>query len=181
MAGVTFREAARKKLLLMALLCFAGSRLVAGGQRHAYNAGATPLPTYHLTAGTIYQLSSVGGVQALTQSGVLGSGLAPSCFSSSNGGPDSPIAITSTKDDARDLHVFATFSVESSGDFHIRCQGISEVFVDDADNVGFDLAALLMLLSTAFGVLGLAAAVSGGYGLSEDRVDLADTSEDALI
>jgi hypothetical protein len=155
--------------VMIALLSFASSRLVEHTQRHAYVRGATPQPIYRLIGGEIYQLSAKAGVAGLTKQGVLGSGITPTCFWSADGGADNPITILSTKDDERDLHVFATFQVPSSGEFHISCQGIAEVFVDDAEDAGHDFSAVLVVFATLFGVLGVGLALSGAYGVGEER------------
>jgi hypothetical protein len=152
-------------VVLLALVCFGSSRVVAGGQRHAYNPRATPPPTYHLIGGKIYQLSAAAGLSTLTKTGVLGPGITPSCFWSTDGGTVNEVQIVSTKDDERNVHVFATFQVPSTGDFHISCQGIKEVFVDDAEDAGRDLSALLLVIATILGLVGFAAAMSGGYEL----------------
>jgi hypothetical protein len=156
-------------LVLLALVCFGASRLAAHSQRHAYSRGATPPPTYRLNAGTVYQLSAAKGVEGLTKDGVISAGTKPSCFWSSNGGVENPVTVVSTKDDPRDLHVFETFKVPSSGEFHISCRGISDVFVDDAENSSHDLSGLLVLLSLLIGVVGFAATLSGGYTLQDER------------
>jgi hypothetical protein len=157
--------------VLIALLSFASSRFVEHTKRLSYARGATPQPTYRLVGGKIYQLSAKEGVAGLTRQGVLGSGITPTCFWSADGGADNPITIVSTKDDVRDLHVFATFQVPSSGEFHISCQGISEVFVDDAEDAGHDFGALLVMLASLFGLLGIGLALSGSYGLGEERLE----------
>jgi len=157
--------------VLIALLSFASSRLVEHTQRLSYARGATPQPTYRLVGGKSYQLSAKGGVAGLTEQGVLGSGITPTCFRSAGGGADHAITIISTKDDVRDLHVFATFQVPSSGEFHISCQGIAEVFVDDAEDAGHDYSAVLVLLASLFGLVGVGLALSGAYGLGEERLE----------
>ena len=58
-------------VMLAAVVVFAGSRLVASGQSHSYDAGATPPQTVRLTAGKQYQLSSPTGVPALQRDGLL--------------------------------------------------------------------------------------------------------------
>jgi hypothetical protein len=158
-------------VVLLALVCFGSSRLVAGGQRHAYNPRATPPPTYHLIGGKVYQLSAAAGLSTLTKTGVLGPGITPSCLWSTGGGTENEVQIVSTKDDERDLHVFATFQVPSTGDFHISCQGIKEVFVDNAEDAGRDLSALLLVISTILGLVGFAAAMSGGYELASSPTE----------
>jgi hypothetical protein len=167
-------------LVLIALVCFGTSRLVEHSERHAYVKGATPPPTYRLKALETYQLSTAGGVKGLLKAGVIGPGITPVCFSSTDGGVQLPITVVSTKDDERSLHVFATFQMAGSGNFHISCQGIAEVFVDDAEDAGRDYSALFVVLSCLIGLVGGALALSGAYGLGTVRVqpDAADEPAD---
>jgi hypothetical protein len=156
-------------LLLLAMVVFGGSRVLAAGQRHAYDSRATPPATYRLTAGKDYQLSAPGGVAALTKAGLLVTGETVNCTSTDSAGVQRPLIIQSTKDDDRDLTEVATFQTDSTGTMHISCAGISKVFVDDADNAAADIAGSLMLLTIVLGVLGVLAAASGGYALSNER------------
>jgi hypothetical protein len=165
-------------LILIALLAFAASRLVSEGQRHAYDRGATPAPTYRVTSGKVYQLSSAGGVEGLTKAGVLGTGVTLACTASSTDGTAQPLTLESTKDDVRDLRVFATFRAAATGSFHFACKGIGEVFVDDADDAAADGSAVLVVLAAVIGLIGVAAALSGGYELSDYRL-AADADADA--
>jgi hypothetical protein len=152
-------------LVLVAVVVFAAARLLAAGQRHAYDPSATPPPTYQLSRDKVYQLSSDSGVKELTKAGVLVSGAAPTCFASTDGGVQNPLSIISTKDDDRDLHLFATFQISTTGSFHISCTGINRVFVDDADDSPSDISAALIILATVLAVCGVLAALSGGYSL----------------
>jgi len=148
-------------LLIVALLLFAASRVVATGQRHAYDPGASPPAGYRLTAGTTYQLSASRSVAELKQAGLL-SDLA--CFSTSVTGEQSPLALSSIADDDRNLHQFATFIAPVTGRLQLSCTGIDAVFVDDADDAGPDRSALLVLLAAGVGLLGVVVGCSGGYG-----------------
>lgn len=159
-AGATL--AAGVALLLLALVLFGGSRVVAAGQRHAYDPAATPPPSYRLTGGQTYQLSSAQPVAELKQAGVLPD---LACFLTSDSGAPTPLGLASVSDDDRNLHTFATMVAPSTGQFRLSCTGIAEVFVDDADDAEPDLSALLVLLSIAAGLLGVIAACSGGYAL----------------
>jgi hypothetical protein len=152
-------------LVLMAIVVYAGSQLLAARQRHAYDPGAKPSSTYRLTAGKTYQLSAAGGVSTLTDEQVLGTGVSLACTQAATSGAQDSLKIDSTKDDIRELHVFATFIASKSGSFHISCEGIPEVFLDDADNSAPDRAGALLLLATALGLIGTIAALSGGYAL----------------
>jgi hypothetical protein len=155
--------AAGAVLLILALLLFAGSRVLAAGQRHAYDPSANPPPAYHLTAGKTYQLSSARSVAELKKAGLL-TDLA--CFSTSSTGVQTPVTLASTADDDRNLHLFATLVAPGTGEYRLSCTGIPDVFVDDADNAAPDRSALLVLLSIAAGLLGVIAACSGGYARS---------------
>jgi len=153
-------------LILLALVLFGGSRVVAAGQRHAYDPQATSPATYHLTAGKTYQLSSAQSVAELKKAGLLPS---PECFGTSDAGEQAQLALASTVDEDRNLHVFATVVAPTTGTVRVSCTGIAGVFIDDADNAAPDRSALLMLLSIAVGLLGVILACSGGYSLSPDR------------
>jgi len=166
-------------LVVLAVLLFGLSRLVSAGQRHSYDRGATPAPTYHLTRGEKYQLSVHGGIAELRKKGLLPVGSSPQCRYSSAGGPDETITLDSVKDDERDLQVFATFTSPVSGDVHVSCVGMADVFVDDADDAGFDYSALLVVLATLVGVAGVGVAASGGYGLERHALSSASASASA--
>jgi hypothetical protein len=175
-SGAATRLAAGVVLLLVAIVVFAASRLVAAGQSHAYDPGTSPPPSYNLTAGTTYQLSSSTPVAELKKAALLGN---LSCSATSGGAEQQPVTVLSTMDDDRDLHVFATARVATTGDLHVSCTGISEVFIDDADNAAPDRSAVLMLLATGLALLGVIAACSGGYELAAERAAAERGSEAA--
>ena len=147
-------------VLLLAIVLFAGSRLVAATQNHSYDKGATPSATYHLTVGKTYQLSSPTGDADLKSAGVLDNLV---CVTTNSAGVQTPLTSVATLDDERDLRMFATFQAAATGDFAVTCTGISRVFVDDADDSAFDWAALLMLLAIAAAVVGVIGIASGVY------------------
>jgi hypothetical protein len=167
------RLAAGVVLVLLAIVVFAGSRLAAHGQRHAYDPGSVPPASYHLTAGRVYQLSSHHSVAELTAAGLIGQSATPSCVVSPVSSPETqqPLTLLSTREEERVLHLFATFAVSSTGRFSVSCPAIAQlfgddVFVDDADDAPADLAAVLMVVATVLGFVGVCAAVSGGYRLT---------------
>lgn len=154
------RLAAGIALLLLAVVLFGGSRVIAAGQRHAYDPGASPPATYSLTAGKVYQLSAAKSVAELKAAGLLSD---LGCYQTSVTGEQTPLALASTADDDRNLHVFATLVAPSTGPVRLSCTGIADVFIDDADNAGPDRSAVLLLASMLAGLLGVIAACSGGY------------------
>jgi hypothetical protein len=147
-------------LLVLALVLLAVSRVVATGQRHAYDPGASPAASYSVTAGKTYQLSATRSVAELKKDGLL-SDLA--CFTISATGERAPLALSSVADDDRNLHLFATFVAPVTGSILLSCTGIPGVFVDDADDAAPDRSAALVLLAGVVGLLGVIAACSGGY------------------
>ncbi|UQX89917.1 hypothetical protein M6D93_07900 [Jatrophihabitans telluris] len=185
---MTSKAAASRRLvagivaLLVALVLLAGARLMSNAQLHAYDRGATPQGTYRLTAGKTYQLSAAQSVGTLTAEGVLGTGLDLNCVARAASGAQNQLPIESTKDDARNLHLFATFRAADSGRFHIACNGLDQVFVDDADDAARDYSGLLTVLASVLGAIGVALVFSGGYRLSEPGSDRdEDASERARV
>lgn len=166
-------------LVLLAVVLFAVSRVVAGGEPHSYDPGARPPASYRFTAGQTYQLSSPVGVAALQAAGKLTS---LACYWSADGQLQNPLPVLTTMTDARDLRTFATVTAPSTGRLRVGCDGIDPVFVDDADDSGPDRAATLMLVTILVGFAGVVLAVAGGYRLADqapgERRDFAE-DEDA--
>jgi hypothetical protein len=167
-------------LILLAVLIYGVSRLLASGQTHSYDAGASPPSTVRLIAGKQYQLSSSVAVSTLRKRGQLD---ALSCYWSSDGNLQNPLQIQQTSSDDRDLHTFATVIAPSSGRLQIGCNGIARVFVDDAEDSGRDISAAVVLLSVLVGTIGVPLAVSGWYRLPplahyDDRPGDGEDSED---
>jgi hypothetical protein len=152
-------------LIAVALVAAALGRGMAGREHHAYDPNAVPLSSYQLSIGRTYQLSASGGVRALQSSGLL-DGVDPTCFAASvsaagGAGQPVPLALSSTKDDPRDLHVFATFQISASGRYVITCNLLDKVFIDDADNSEPGYSTALVLLAALAGALGVGCALSG--------------------
>lgn len=159
------RLAAGVALLLLAVLLFAGSRVVAAGQQHSYDPGASAAKAYHLTSGETYHLSASVGVAALQKQGVLTS---PACTWSADGELQNPLEVQVTDND-RELRTFASFTAPVTGELQLGCARIAQVFVDDSDGAGRDNSAILLLLTVAVGVAGITSAVSGGYALAANH------------
>jgi hypothetical protein len=165
-------------LLVLAVLAVGAGQLLAGHGHHAYDTNASPPPSYRLTLGKTYQLSTANGVAGLESQGLLDTSKQLSCTGSLLGGQSTagtsqqhaPLTILSTKDDPRDLHVFATFEVAQSGSYRISCSGIGQVFVDDADNSQDGYSSGLVVLACVAGVFGIGFTISGLAGdFSPDR------------
>ena len=166
-------------LLLCALTCFGLAKLVASTQRHSYDPHATPPATYSVTAGKTYQLATSGGVAPLVHAGVIGGQTQLSCLSTSEDGVQTGLQLDSVKDDARDLHVFATWRALTTDRVHISCSGVPAVFLDNADDSPPDYSALMIVLATVLGTTGIISLAAGAYRRSSEPADAepADGSE----
>lgn len=168
------RLAAGVVLVLLAITCLGLAKLVAGAQRHAYDAHATPPATYSVTAGRDYQLSTSAGVDALVKSGVIANGAQPSCLAIGEDGVQTPLQLDSVRDDPRDLHVFANWHSAITDQVHIACNGVPAVFLDDADDSPPDYSAPLILLAAVLGVIGVVLLASGAYAAASGTSEPAD-------
>jgi Na+-transporting methylmalonyl-CoA/oxaloacetate decarboxylase gamma subunit len=149
-------------LLILAVLAFGMSRVLADGGNHAYDPEGTPAGAYELTKGRTYQLSTRGGVGDLQGHGVIGSGSDVRCSAEGTDETSTPLTVDASTDD-RDLHVFGTFTAPASGRFVVTCEETGPVFVDDANNSERDYPAVLVVLSSALALVAVIAIMSGLY------------------
>lgn len=144
-------------LLAVAALCFC-LRLTTASHDRAWSADASPRASYDLLASRQYTLSSVAGPTQSTAAPL-------SCTIRSEGPPGSapgaaqPLALTMLPGD-RVTHGIATFIAPFSGSAHIACARGPAVFVDDAEGLGRDSNAELVLIGIGLGVVGLLLASS---------------------
>ncbi len=151
--------------LVIAAVLFAGLYRVANGvEKHSYNAGAVPPMTVSLTAGHIYEISVPGGRKALQDRGVSAS--QAQCSWSQGAQTEQVLTVTVLSADVRPTHAIATFVAPVSGEVHIDCAGWGAVYVDDADNSGWDYAGLFLVLTAVFLTLGVALGLSAAYARS---------------
>lgn len=132
--------------LLVAVLASAGAFLGHRMEHHAYAEGSAP-SSVHLTAGHTYRISFPGGVERARLREPLAG---PSC-TYTRPGVAGAAALTIYPEDAttKATDVIATFVAPVSGRVAITCAGLSGVYVDDADDAGFDWATLLLVLASA--------------------------------
>ena len=83
--------------------------------------------------------------------------------------------MTPLSPDVRATHAIATFTSPVSGNVHVDCAGWGAVYVDDAEDSGWDYAGLFLLLTTisltAAVALGLSALYARGTSLRAARYD----------
>ena len=153
------RNALAVLLLASGVLFGVFYRFADNAENHSYNAGAQPHFPVHVTLGKQYELSTPGGSDALLKREVIVSGI--QCTFGQDGS-SSTLGITPLTD-SRTVHAFATFVGPLTGDISVSCNGVPLLFVDDADNVPSDPAALFVLLATICLTLGTAVALSQLY------------------
>jgi len=160
-------------VLVIATMFFAGLYRVAdGAEKHSYNSGAVPPSTVELTQGHSYEISVRGGRKALQQRGITTT--AAECTWSEGNTRDQVLTVSVLSADVRPTHALATFEAPVGGRVHIECAGWNPVFVDDADNSGWDYAGLFLVLTAVCLTLAVAAGLSGLYTASL----LGDSSRD---
>ena len=151
-------------LVVGTLLVFAGLlswglyALSAGHEKHSYTHGGAPPPFVDVTAGHTYHLAIPGGLDAERKLGLDPTKL--QCTAAESGslpGPLNVVAETNTKA----LDRIGSFTAGRSGSFTIRCAGIGAVFVDDADDAGYDWSGLWLVLAAAALAVGFPLALAG--------------------
>lgn len=163
-------------ILLAATVLFAGLyRIANGSEKHSFNSGAIPPTTFALTLGHNYEISVPGGRKSLDRRGV--STAAGRCFWSLGSGNQQALTIKLISADVRPTHAVASFDAPASGRIHIDCSDWGAVYVDDADNTGWDYAGLFLLLTTICLTLGVILAISALYEHSVSRRTPGDDDE----
>ena len=139
-------------LTLLGLALFVLSRASLSGEHHAYASGSAP-SSVQVTAGHTYRVSIRGGVARAQELGVTPATL--SCTLSSPTTGTRALTVTPEAADTKATQVIASFVARVSGRVQVACTGLPRVFVDDADDSGFDASGLLLLaavLALAVGV-----------------------------
>lgn len=156
--------------LLLAAVLFGGLYRVADGlEKHSYNSGAAPPDTVTLTQGRTYQISVPGGRKALARQGI--STKVAQCSLSQPSGNTQTLTVTLLSNDVRPTNAIATFVAPLSGPVHINCGPWGAVYVDDADNTGWDYAGLFLLLTAICLTLAVALGLSALYARHGDQVE----------
>ena len=156
-------------VLLVAAALFGGLYRVADGvEKHSYNSGAVPPDTVKLTQGRTYQISVPGGRKALASRGISTS--VGQCSVTQQSGVSQNLSMTPLSSDVRPTNTIATFVSPVSGLVHFDCGPWGAVYVDNADNAGWDYAGLFLLLTAICLTLAVALGLSALYARHGDQV-----------
>ncbi len=124
-----------------------------GGERHSWVAGAAPQGAVELTAGRTYSLGIHGGVAELARRGVQPAAL--TCSYTPAAGATRQLQVTPLDASTRALDEIATFIAPLTGPARVACDGVGNVYVDNAGNAGADRAGWFLLAGTVALTVGL--------------------------
>ncbi|SHF64674.1 hypothetical protein SAMN05443575_0533 [Jatrophihabitans endophyticus] len=133
-------------LLVLGLLLWALYRFTIGTERHSFAAGATPPSEVSVIAGDTYAIGIPGGVGRTAQ--LLPDPQSLSCSFAPAGGARRQLAVQVEPATTKALTRIATFVAPRTGRAAVSCVGLPAVFVDDAEDVGPDLAGLWLVLAS---------------------------------
>lgn len=140
-------------LIVLGLVCWALYRFAATGERHSFTPGSISPAYVHLTAGETYSLGVRGGVDELKRQRIDLTTL--SCSFAPRGGSAEQLAITAERPETKATNQVATFVAPVTGRAHVECAGVTDVFVDDADDTSADLSGLWLVLASIALAIGL--------------------------
>lgn len=167
-------------LLVLAVACVGGYRVVASDEHHAYAASGVPAASSQVTTGRTYLLAVPGGVHALAKAGVDAGHL--QCQWSAPGSGAQLLAVVPLGSSTKATDAIATFLGPYTGPIAVTCVGWGAVFIDNADDASTDYAGMLLLLATIGFTLGLALALSGLRGRSRSvRAPSEDDEVERLV
>lgn len=165
--------------LLVGVTCAGLAWVFAATESHAYAHGPAPR-SVHLTSGRQYLLSVPGGYRALAKRANVDT---PQCtYTPESAGGDAAVlslAVQPFGADTKATNAVASFVAPATGEVRIDCLGWGAVYVDDADDSGFDVSTLLIAVAS------IALCVAVGLGLGALRGLIAEarsrTSEDEEV
>ena len=175
------KSVAAVALVLIAIACGFGYRLLAGSARHSYSSGAVPPASARVTSGRSYELAAPGGVRALASRGVNPDTL--SCLWSAGSAVSQKLSITVAGSGTKATDVIATFVAPTSGSISVDCLGWGAVFVDDANDAAPDVAGAFLVLCVLALAVGLPLGLSAwrdGSGAGDDDSAGAASEDDEI-
>lgn len=123
----------------------------------SFTDGGPPPQYVAVTAGHGYSIDVPG--RAGVAEAVVGSAGNLQCTIAGRTGGSVALGVTE-EGNSKAVNRVATFTAPQSGDVHVQCDGLAEVYVDDADG-SFDLAGALVLFATILLAVGVPLLLSG--------------------
>lgn len=151
-------------LVVGGLLVFAGLlswvlyALSTGHERHSFTRGGDPAAYVDLVAGRTYHLAIPGGSQTEQSLGLDPTKLR--CTAAESGQPPATLSVAA-ESNPKAINRIGSFTAGRSGSFRISCTGIGPVYVDDAEDAGFDWSGLWLVLASVMLAVGLPLTLTG--------------------
>lgn len=132
-------------LVVVGLALLALYRLTIGNEPHSYADGSSAPTRVQLRAAQNYSIGIAGGVGEMKRLGIDPAVLA--CTIGYPSTSNKPLKIAADAADTKATNQIATFTAPLSGRAHVECSGLPPVFVDNAEDAGFDTADLFLVLA----------------------------------
>lgn len=132
-------------------------RITSGSEQHSYAHGLAPRYV-QLVRGHDYTLAVRGGVPAVQQLGLDPGAIR--CSATTTDARSVSLTLSAESASTKAINQIASFVSPVTGQVHVQCAGLSEVFVDDAANASPDRSGWLLVLATIFLAIGLPLALS---------------------
>jgi hypothetical protein len=146
-------------LVLVGLAGWALYAVEARSERRSYSHGGPPAAYVQLRAGHTYWVAIPGGVDA-----EITAGLEPKQLSCSAALPgQGPIKLNLVAEDAdsKATNQIGSFTAVITGSVRVTCAHLGTVFVDDAQDAGFDWSGLWLIVGCTGLAIGLPLTLSG--------------------
>ncbi len=156
-------------VVLAALVSWALYVLQSNSEAHSYShGGQAPPATVQLTAGHTYGIAIDGGVAREVALGLVPGTL--QCTTTKAGQAAKPLQVNAEAQDTKATDRIGSFVSGVKGRVKVECAGIGVVFVDNADDAGYDWSGVWLVLASVLLAIGLPLTLSG-LRLTGRRID----------
>jgi hypothetical protein len=150
-------------LVLLGLISWALYGVQAGSENRSFHPTGAPPTFVRLSAGEEYWLAVPDGVQRLREVGIEPSKL--TCTAASPGAEPGPLEVDPVVhqpgEETKFLNRVASLVAQRSGRFHVECDGVGPVFVENPVGTGFDWSGFWLILASSALVVGIPLVLSG--------------------
>ena len=150
----TARTVTAAVLVVLGVAAWVLAAVRARHEPRSYSASSPPPAYVAVTAGRQYSLDTPGGLAAVNR---VIDPQALHCTVTPRGGTASSLTVT-PETNTKAVHEIGTFYAPVTGQAHVACAQIGDVYVDDADGAT-DVAGLLRLLATVLLTVGVPLAI----------------------
>jgi hypothetical protein len=123
-----------------------------GNEPQAYARGGKPPAYVQVHAGGTYRIAVRGGVATEAQAGIAPASL--SCTAARPGAAPGRLDLTYENADTKATDDIASFTAAITGQLHVQCTGLGDVFVANADDSPFDWSGVWLVLASLALVVG---------------------------